>query len=703
MKTYHQTAQQQIQQLGQAVAFLLKEQGFPIDSNRLHAVIGQIQIQDKPPLQVSLVLDGLGVQDKPQILSQLDIAYLPLLVKHRQYGWGRVVQQTAPQQWRFENAEEHEIIQENELESIFKIQLSVKHLAVKNQPFSQILKDKLSSYRGVIVEATIASLLINILALATSMFSMQVYDRVIPTQSQYTLIILSSGVGLAILFELVMKFARSRIMDRVVVGLDQQLSRTIFERLLRVRIDQMPTSVGSLTAQLRGYEQIRSFFTASTLFTLVDVPMSIIFIVIIGFIGSPFISIIPIIAMVIGLWIGWISRKKMDKTAMDGAAASYAKTGLLVETVEGIETIKSGAGNWRFLSRWLNITNLTIDNDLKIKHINDNLTYSLQMIQQVSYIGIVVVGAYIVMQNEMTMGALIACTILGGRILTPVLAMPQLLMQHSHAKTAKNSIEKLFELKQDNADVAYPLSPSKLRGFYECQNVNFKYTGNEQLSLNIPQLQIRAGEKIAILGTIGSGKSTLLKLLSGLYAPSAGMVRVDGLDMQQISRESLSEQIGYLQQDHRLFQGTLRENLLIGLPTPNDDILQNALLRTGLIRLVSNHPKGLDLPIYEGGKGLSGGQKQLLAFTRLLLTQPNIWLLDEPTASMDEVQERQCLQVLAQELSQGEKTLIVSTHKLSLLALVDRIIVMSNQQIILDGGKEQVLQRLRQMSELAQS
>ena len=205
------------------------------------------------------------------------------------------------------------------------------------------------------------------------------------------------------------------------------------------------------------------------------------------------------------------------------------------------------------------------------------------------------------------------------------------------------------------------------------------------------------------MGAIGSGKSTLLKLLSGLYAPTSGHILLDGLDMSQISRESLSDQVGYLQQDHRLFQGTLRDNLLIGMPTPNDDVLSRALHRTGLIKLVSGHSSGLDLMISEGGKGLSGGQKQLVAFTRLVLTQPSIWLLDEPTASMDNNQEQQCIQVLAQELQDPQKTLILSTHKSALLALVDRIIIMNDSKIVMDGPKQAVLDQLRKNEEAARA
>lgn len=688
-------------ELSEAISMLLKEQGFPIDKTRLQQSISLIDPTALPADTIVTLLEILGVAGLPQVMTKPDGAYMPLLAYHAQYGWGRIVQQMATHQWLFQQSQQSLRCQGDEFNFIAKIQLSTAHIEKREITFRQLLKNNLSQHKDVVFEAVLASLMINLLALASSMFSMQVYDRVIPTHSEYTLIILASGVALLILFEMFMKFARSKIMDKLVVSLDQNLSRDIFERLLKVRIDQMPGSVGSLAAQLRGYEQVRSFFTASTLFTLVDLPMSILFIVIIGVIGSPWLSLVPVFAATIGLLMGLNSRRKMDEAAAEGAAASYAKTGILVETVEGIETIKAGAGNWKFLSRWLNVINFTIENDLKVKHINDNLNYGVQTLQQISYVGLVIVGAFIVMNNEMTTGSLIACTILGGRILAPIMSIPSILMQYSHAKAAETNIEKLFTLAQDNHDVSYPLSPSKIQGNYQCENVVFKYKGNDRPAINLSKLNIRAGERVAILGAIGSGKSTLLKLLSGLYATTEGRILLDGLDINHISRESLSEQVGYLQQDHRLFQGTLRENLLIGMPTPPDDVLQTAIVRTGLIRLVSGHSSGLDLPISEGGKGLSGGQKQLVAFTRLVLTNPTIWLLDEPTASMDNNQEQQCLQVLAQELQRGGKTLIVSTHKMSLLQLVDRIIIIADNQIVMDGPKQAVLAQLQQNEEMA--
>ena len=687
--------------LTDAIKHLLSQQGYPVDNIRLHDVAERHSEQSDRQTQslhelggVIAVLQGIGITDIPEILEQPDAAFLPLLAYQTDLGWGVIDSQTPQKNWNFRQANQQVHVRADELSLVLRIRLKEDHIQQRKASFSDLLKSDLGNYKGILVEAVIATFLINMLALAVSLFSMQVYDRVIPTRSEYTLIILASGVLLVIIFEAFMKFSRSKIMDKVVVGLDQYLSREVFQRLLKVRIDQMPGSVGSMAAQLRGYEQVRSFFTASTLFGLVDLPMTIIFITLVAFIGSPLVAAVPVVAAVIAITMGLIARKRIDAIAAEGATASYYKTGLLVEAVEGVETIKAGAGSWKFLSRWLDVMDITIKNDLDMKHANDNLTYFTQMLQQVSYVGIVIVGSFVVMRGDMTMGGLIACSILGGRVLAPVMSIPNLLVQYAHAKAAKMNIENLFALEQDNQGVAYPLSPTHVKGTYQCDGLTFNYKDNDRPAVNIPQLSIKSGERIAILGPIGSGKSTLLKILAGLYAPTKGRVLLDGLDIHQVSRETLSERLGYLQQDHRLFQGTLRENLLIGMAAPNDDILQDTLNRTGLINLVSSHSSGLDLPISEGGKGLSGGQKQLVAFTRLLLTKPDVFLLDEPTASMDNRQEQRCLQVLRQELRKGQ-TFIVSTHKTALLDLVDRIIIMDNQRIIIDGPKQAVLDELR--------
>ena len=683
----------EIEQLAASLNTLLTQQGYPIDKVRLYGVLHQ-QTELTTLASIVKILEQLGVDQLPESLPMPDAAFLPLLALHPLHGWGVIEQQNPQGLWQFKQTAQSNAYPSAAFTQLLRIRLEREPSKRKQLSFDQILKKDLKNYRSIVIEAVVASLLINMLALAVSLFSMQVYDRVIPTRSEYTLIILASGVGLVILFETFMKFARSKIMDKVVVNLDQHLSREVFQRLLSVRIDQMPGSVGSMAAQLRGYEQVRGFYTASTLFGLVDIPMAIIFVSLIVIIGNPLVALVPIVAAIIAIALGFAARKKIDSIAAVGASASYRKTGILVETVEGIETIKAGSGNWKFLSRWLDVMDITTKNDLDMKHANDNLSYLSQMVQQTSYVGIVIVGSFVVMSGDMTMGGLIACSILGGRILAPVMSIPNLLVQHSHAKAAKLNIEQLFSLQQDNHGVAHPLSPSHVAGNFDLEKVTFNYQDNEQPALAINKLHIKAGERIAILGAIGSGKSTLLKILSGLYAPTQGRILLDGLDIQQISRESLSEQVGYLQQDHRLFEGTLRENLLIGLPAPSDDVMRDALIKTGLIKLVASHSSGLDLSISEGGQGLSGGQKQLVAFTRLLLTKPTILLMDEPTASMDNRQELQCINVLSKEFGQGS-TLIVATHKMPLLQLVDRIIIMDNQKIVMDGPKEQVLKQLK--------
>ncbi|MGJ7582283.1 ATP-binding cassette domain-containing protein [Variovorax sp. RHLX14] len=564
--------------------------------------------------------------------------------------------------------------------------------AYEPKSFTAVLHAALRPFHSSMAESLVASVFIGMLALVTSLFSMQVYDRVIPTKGEYTLVVLSIGVSIGIVFELVMKFARAHIMDHVSVGVDNRLSPAVFQRLLKLRVDQVPTSVGSLVSQLRGYEQVRSFYTAGTLFALVDVPMGLLFLIVMAVIASPIVALVPLLMSVLALAVGLVARKRIMALATQGAQLSNMKTGLLVEAVEGAETIKAGSGGWKFLSRWTRINATTIHNDLKLRRANESTHFIASSIQQIGYMCVIVVGALLVMQGDMTTGALIACSILSGRVISPILALPGVIVQHAHARAALDGLNKIFELKVDNHEVDRVLIPDRLVGNYRLEEIKFSY-GDNPPALKIPSLRILAGEQIGVLGPIGSGKSTLLRLLSGMYASNEGRVLIDGLDILHISRESINRQMGYLQQEHRLFQGTLRENLLIGMPDPGDEAFRRAMKRTGMDQFVQSHPKGLDRLISEGGKGLSGGQRQLLAFTRLVLADTPIMLLDEPTANMDQEQEKHCLEVIAQEARAG-KTILIVTHKPSLLPLVARLIVVNGNRIVLDGPRDDVLAKL---------
>lgn len=670
--------------------------GIVLDSMRLQEGLSKVDGRQGLVI-VNRVMVALGYEPAVRH-THPDRSCLPMLTYLPELGWGLVVDREPDGYWqvnfpsdsrKLPNEALRNCCVELRLSNVLLDQVGADATGREPKTFTAVLSAAMRPYHTSMAEALVASLFIGMLALVTSLFSMQVYDRVIPTKGEYTLVVLSVGVTLSILFELVMKFARSHIMDHVAVGMDNRLSPAIFQRLLNLRVDQLPPSVGSLVSQLRGYEQVRGFYTASTLFAFVDLPIGLLFLVVIALVASPIVAVVPLVMGGMALSVGILGRRRIMKLAAQGAQLSNMKTGLLVEAVEGVETIKAGSGGWKFLSRWTRINATTIHNDLKLKTANESTHFFAGAIQQIGYTGVIVVGSVLVMRGDMTTGSLIACSILSGRIIAPILTLPSIMVQYAHARAALDGLNRLYELKTDNHGVERVLIPERLQGNFRLDGVKFSY-GDNPPALIVPGLDIQAGERVGILGPIGSGKSTLLRLLSGLYAPVEGRVLIDGLDISHVSREVINRQTGYLQQEHRLFQGTLRENLLIGMPDPGDEIFRRAMQRTGMDQFVQSHPKGLDRLIMEGGKGLSGGQRQLLAFTRLVLADTPILLLDEPTANMDQDQEKRCLDVLTQEAQAG-KTIVIVTHKPSLLPLVNRLIVINGNRIMLDGPRDEVL------------
>jgi ATP-binding cassette subfamily C protein LapB len=700
MKRFNEALElDQVAQLLWAIAQAMRLRGQALDPLQLEAAAAGAKPSSAPLAALYSACRFLGLP-RPKLLRQPDLAHAPLLAHVRGKGWGIIAERTPQGQWVLTNKEGvHKLSELGRGDYFLRLSAASASMEGAGKPRALIRK-VMAGYRGVLTEAVIATCFMNLLAMAAGLFSMQVYDRVIPSRGESTLVVLGTGVLFIILVETALKFARAKIMESVVIGLDSSLSREIFQRLLAVRIDQMPGSVGTLAGQLRGYEQVRSFHTARTLFGLVDIPMAVLFLIIIAVIGSPLIAAVPLTVAVIAVGMGLLARRRLDQLATQSAQAANQRTGLLVETVDGAETIKAGAGGWKFLARWLDLSRQTQRNDLRMQHTSEGLAYWGAALQQISYSAVVAVGAMEAIGGHITGGAVMACSILAGRVLAPVLSLPGFMVQHAHAKAAMKGLDQLYSLQTDNHGVALPLAPETLRGHFDLANVAFNYPQNCP-GIHISRLLIRPGERVAVIGAIGSGKSTLLRVLAGLYHPQKGRVLIDGLDMGQVSRQVLSRQIGYLAQDHRLFQGTLRENLLIGLPDPGDDVFHQALTRSGLLGLVSSHPRGLELPIHEGGTGLSGGQRQLVAFTRLLLVQPSILLLDEPTASMDERQEQRCLAVLAEEMNARQRTLVIVTHKHAMLPLVSRLVVVGGSQILYDGPRDEVLAHLAQLASQA--
>jgi ATP-binding cassette, subfamily C, bacterial LapB len=571
-----------------------------------------------------------------------------------------------------------------------------RSLAAKDEAPSAfaVFKETLSSRKSVFVQAGLASSLCNLFALATSFYSLQVYDRVIPTRGLQTLTVLTIGVGLVIVFDLIMKMARSFIMENFIKGADCEISHKIFHRLLNIRMDQFPASVGTLSSQIRSYETIRAFASSATLYVLIDTPFALFFLLIIMAIAGPLVALVGLVFFCASLVVGLLFRRRVEEHTKNSAAYNNRKLGLLVDAVSGAESIKAANGSWQMLNRWNQLNRLAVEDDAKTRLYSETSSYLAGFMQQSSYVLLVAVGAYIASTTtDLTTGGIIACSILSGRVLAPIGMLPGMIVQWGHAKVALENLERVFSLERDNHGITRPLSPDSFKGGYRVNGLRFAYPGRNE-TVSIEQLHLEPGQKVGILGMVGAGKSTLLKLLAGLYKPQQGQILLDNLEMQHISRLVLSERLGYLPQNVHLLSGTLRDNLLLGCSRVTEAEVRAACEATGLMGLIASHPKGLDLPIAEGSSGLSGGQKQLVAITRLLLARPDVWLLDEPTASMDETHEQRVVAALKQAIGK-QRTMLLVTHKPVLLALVERLIILTPGGILMDGPRDAVIERLR--------
>ena len=541
--------------------------------------------------------------------------------------------------------------------------------------------------------AIIASISINLLALASSFYSMQVYDRVIPTNGISTLIALTAGVGIAIFLEMILKLARGSIVDQASKNMDIEYSHNIFDRFLNVRSDNLPKGIGTLSSKINSYVSVRGFITTASVFLLIDFPFAFFFLGIITLVGGVEIGQLIFAFIVASILIGFIFKNKIEVLTKSSTMASHKKHGLLVESVENSQKIKTTGASWSVMNKWSQFSEDAINDDIHIKHYTDISTFLATFTQQISYVATVAFGAYLIgTTSDLTMGSLIAITIISNKVFQPMAQIPGMFVQWGKTKVAIEDLDGLYKLASDNEGVDRPITAELQSHSIQCKDLKFAYN-EDSVVLNVPNLQIQPGEKVAILGVIGAGKSTLLKMLSGLYKPSAGKVLLDGIDIQQLSKGNISNTIGYLEQDTKLFSGTLRDNLSFGLVNVDDEQILKICKLTGLIGLISALPKGLDTEVPEGGESVSGGQRQLIALTRMLIGNSKILLLDEPTASMDEGTEKHLLATLQQNITK-EQTLVVVTHKPALLSLVDRIIIVTEKGIIADDKKEAVLKML---------
>ena len=567
----------------------------------------------------------------------------------------------------------------------------------------QSLQDELASFsakdwfvyaarkrRGVFFEAIFATFVLSIFGLMSALYTMQVYDRVVPTKGFSTLWVLTIGVMMAIFFELVMKLVRSHLVDKASRAIDLELSGVFFSKALAIRSDCRPQTVGTFASQIRHFESVRNFMTSSTLFILADAPFALLFILVIYFIAGP-VAFVPLMMIPVGLIIGLSMRGPIERYTAENMEESNKKNGLLIEAIDGVESVKAASAEWKLEDRWRELTKTITATDLKSKLLTTFSTSSTQSIQQLSYVGIIAAGAYSIVNGDLTMGGLIACSIISGRALTPLAQVPNMIVQWKHAKIALDVLDGIMAMPSEREHQRLVV-PDSCKGEVKLKQVGFAYEENAP-QLAIEKLSFKPGDRVAILGAVGSGKSTLIKILSGLYQPQQGGVFLDDMDMSLMANEFVREHIGYLPQEVRLFNGTLRDNLVLGLPALSDSQILKAAALTGLDQAIQNHPNGLEINISEGGKGLSGGQRQLVGLTRLLLARPKVLLLDEPTASMDNRLEEFVMQHLFDQLP-DDSVIVLATHKAGVLKHVNRIVVMDSGKVTLDGPKQEVLDYL---------
>ena len=548
-----------------------------------------------------------------------------------------------------------------------------------------------------LVNIAIATVIVNLFAVVSSLFAMQVYDRVVPTLAMETLTSLVAGVSIIYLVDWLLKVTRSKIVDHNSSYIDKKISSEIYSRLLNVQLDKLPNQLGTLTSQINGLESVRQFFSSTIIFSIVDMPFALLFLGVIYIIGGQ-IAFVYASFLIISLVFALVAQRRCKNLAANLVMRSNEKLGVLVDTIRGRETIRTIGSNQMFEHEWNEINDSISEYSLKQKRISTNTTTSSQTLGQLSYVIAIVTGVYLIGEGEMTMGGMIACSILGGRVLGPVgQAVSHLVQYESVAQSMKmiDSFWAIPEQRSKGINYVYPdVRPSRI----SLQNLEFQYSEEGQKILNINNVEFNQGERIALLGNIGSGKSTLLKVLAGLYKPTSGRIRMGDADLWELEPEYIAKNIGYLPQSPELFKGTLKSNLTLGRSIGDTKILSVVNL-LGLDAIADQSEKGLDLPISEGGIGLSGGQKQLVAIARLFVGNASVWILDEPTASLDPTTQAAVVKAIQVRMRPTD-ILFFATHNPKLaMDLATRVIVMNQGQITNDAPVSAVQLRSKNVKE----
>ncbi|MBI5927066.1 MAG: type I secretion system permease/ATPase [Aquabacterium sp.] len=537
-----------------------------------------------------------------------------------------------------------------------------------------------------------AALLVNLFALAFPIFSMNVYDRVVPNHATETMWVLAIGVCLVFCGDLFMRLLRSHFVDEASARIDVQISASLMERVLGMRLENRPQSVGSFASNLRGFEQVRDFIASSTVTALIDLPFALLFVIVMAWI-SPWL-ILPVLTVFTAIVVsGYVLQHRLHELSQSTYQASAQRNATLVESLTGIETIKSQGAEGLIQARWERANQFLSTLNVRMRGLSSTAMYTTATLQQLVSVSIILIGVYLITDKQLTMGGLIASTMLAGRALAPAGQIVGLLMQYQGARTAMESLNKIMEQPVERPDGTNFVQRKELKGEIEFRHVSFAYPGRQDSALDNISFKINPGEKVALIGKVGSGKTTLQKLILGLYQPAQGAVLLDGIDMRQLDPADVRRNLAHVSQDVTLFYGSLRDNITFGMPHAQDDAIVAASETAGITEFVQRHPQGYDMQVGERGELLSGGQRQSVGIARAVLHNAPILLLDEPTSAMDFSTEALVTQRM-QAFSEG-KTVVLVTHRTSMLSFVDRVIVVDQGKIVADGPRERIMQALQ--------
>lgn len=546
-------------------------------------------------------------------------------------------------------------------------------------------------FKRYIAEAAALSLIINILALSLSLFTMTVYNRVLPNQAYVTLWTMAIGVGIALVFELSARVARAWVLDRAGKKVDLVLGARIYRQVLATRLESRAQSSGAFANIVSSFDMVREFVTSASLTAVADLPFSILFLVVIYIVGGPLVWVV-LGAMIVVTLIALYIQIPMHKHTQATHQLSTTRHGLIVESLDNLETVKALRAEHVLAAKHDAASVQLASLGMQSRQLSSTASTLIQGVQQATTVLLMLWGAHLVGEGVISMGAIIATVMLTGRTLMPISVLSNLAMRFQTARSAMQSLNKVMSAPVERDPSRTYMQASGWKTEIECRNASFKYKPNLPPAIEALDLTIAAGERVAILGRMGSGKSTLLRLLVGLYTPTGGDVTIDGVDVRQIDPSDLRSRMALVTQEPRLMYGSLRDNLLLATPHATDDELLRVAEITGVKQIAARHPLGFGMPVGERGDTLSGGQKQAIALARALLAKPRVLLLDEPTSGMDMGSERTVLNAL-RPITHG-RTVIIVTHKPALLEFVDRIIIFDDGVKVADGPKETIIAAL---------